>query len=551
MNSPNPALVTQRAAQPIPRLALLLFCAAYVLPGLFGRDPWKSADITAFGYMVNIAQGHTPWLAPTVGGLPADAALLPYWLGASFIKLLGPWVDPAVAARIPFSLLLVVALVLTWYAAYHLARTEAAQPLPFAFGGEASPTDYARAIADGALLALIASLGLLQLGHETTPELAQLASVALFVYALAASPFRGLQPRLAALVALPALAASGAPSMALALGVVGAVICQRSSYETARRFVRWIVASVVLALVVATALGAWGWRVGAGEITLARAWELLRLLAWFTWPAWPLALWTAWRWRGQLSDRHIAIPLGGGGVALVACVTMGGSDRALMLALPPLAVLAAFALPTLQRSTAAAIDWFSVFFFSIGSIVIWVVYASIQTGLPRQPALNIARLAPGYTHSFSLLALALALFGTLAWLWLVKWRTGRSRHPLWKSLVLPASGVALCWLLMMTLLLPPLDHARSYRSLVQRIAQQVPRGACIAAPGVPRAQVVAMEHLGGYRVDALTPARTTACDYLVQMQSATSPGPGWRLLARERRNTRDDETTTVYRRAKS
>ena len=551
MNSPNPALVTQRAAQPIPRLALLLFCAAYVLPGLFGRDPWKSADITAFGYMAGIASGRTPWLAPTVGGLPADAALLPYWLGAAFIKLLGPWFDPAVAARIPFALLLVVVLVLTWYAAYHLARTEAAQPLPFAFGGEASPTDYARAIADGALLALIASLGLLQLGHETTPELAQLASVALFVYALAASPFRGLQPRLAALVALPALAASGAPSIALALGVVGAVICQRSSYETARHFVRWIVASLVLALVVATALGAWGWRVGATDITPARVWELLRLLAWFTWPAWPLALWTAWRWRGQLSDRHIAIPLGCGGVAVFACLTMGGSDRALMLALPPLAVLAAFALPTLQRSTAAAIDWFSVFFFSVGGIVIWVVYVSIQTGVPRQPALNIARLAPGYVPSFSLLALALALLGTLAWLWLVKWRTGRSRHPLWKSLVLPASGVALCWLLLMTLLLPPLDQARSYRSLVQRIAQQVPRGACIAAPGVPRAQVVAMEHLGGYRVDALEPARTTACDYLVQMQSTTSPGPGWRLLARERRNTRDDETTTVYRRVKN
>ena len=289
MNSPNPALVTQRAAQPIPRLALLLFCAAYVLPGLFGRDPWKSADITAFGYMANIAQGRTSWLAPTVGGLPADAALLPYWLGASFIKLLGPWIDPTVAARIPFALLLVVVLVLSWYAAYHLARTEAAQPLPFAFGGEASPTDYARAIADGALLALIASLGLLQLGHETTPELAQLASVALFVYALAASPFRGLQPKLAVLVALPALAASGAPSIALALGTVGAVICQRSSYETARHFVRWIVAALALALIVGTALGAWRWRVGTGDVTLARIWELLRLLAWFTWPAWPLA----------------------------------------------------------------------------------------------------------------------------------------------------------------------------------------------------------------------------------------------------------------------
>ena len=551
MNSPNPALVTQRAAQRLPRVALLLFCAAYVLPGVFGRDPWKSADITAFGYMVNIATGRTPWLAPTVGGLPADAALLPYWLGASFIKLLGPWVDPALAARIPFALLLVVVLVLTWYACYHLARTDAAQPLPFAFGGEASTTDYARAIADGSVLALVATLGLLQFGHETTPELAQLASVALFVYALAASPFRGVQPKLAVIAALPSLAASGAPSIAITLAIVGAVICSQSSYETARRFVGWVVVGGLLSAVVATGLGAWGWRVGANDITPARAWELLRLLAWFTWPAWPLALWTVWRWRGQLSDRHIAVPLGCAAVALVACITMGGSDRALMLALPPLAVLAAFALPTLQRSTAAAIDWFSVCFFTVGALVIWVVYVSIQTGVPRQPAANIARLAPGYVPSFSLLALALAVLGTAAWLWLVKWRTGRSRHPLWKSLVLPASGVALCWLLLMTLLLPPLDHARSYRSLVQRIAQQVPRGACIAAPGIPVAQVVALEHLGRYRVDAVTPASAARCDYLVQMRPAAAPGPEWRLLARERRNTRDDEITTVYRRARA
>ena len=552
MNSPNPALVTQRAAQRLPRLALLLLCAAYVLPGVFGRDPWKSADITAFGYMAGIAQGRTGWLAPTVGGLPADAALLPYWLGAAFIKLLGPWLDPAVAARIPFALLLVLVLVLTWYSCYHLARTEAAQPLPFAFGGEATPTDYARAIADGAVLALIASLGLLQFGHETTPELVQLASVALFVYALAASPFRGTGPKLAVLAALPALGASDAPAIALVLGIVGSAICRASGYEPARRFVPWIVASTLLSVAVASVLGAWAWRVGASSPSLPGAWELLRLLAWFTWPAWPLALWTVWRWRRHLLARHIAIPLGCAAVSLLACIAMGGSERALMLGLPPLAVLAAFALPTLQRSTAAAIDWFSVCLFTAAAIVIWVIYVSMQTGVPAKPAANIARLAPGYTPSFSLLALALAILGTLAWLWLVRWRTGRNRHPLWKSLVLPASGVALCWLLVMTLLLPPLDHARSYRSLVQRIAQQVPADACIAAPGVPRAQVVAIEHFGRYRVDAVTPASTTRCRFLLQMETRSTPsapGAGWKLLARERRNTGEGEITAIYRRA--
>jgi 4-amino-4-deoxy-L-arabinose transferase-like glycosyltransferase len=541
--------VTHRAAQRLPRLALVLFCAAYVLPGIFGRDPWKSADISAFGYMVNIATGKTPWLAPTVGGLPADAALLPYWLGASAIRLL-PWLSPEVAARIPFALLLVLALVFTWYSTYHLARTEAAQPVPFAFGGEADPVDYARAIADGAVLALIASLGLLQLGHETTPELVQLASVALFVYALAASPFRGWASRLA-LLALPALAASGAPSIALALGAVGAAICQASSYPSARRFAWWVVAVSLVAVAIATLLHAWSWRVDAEGLSVTAIWDRLRMLGWFTWPAWALALWTGWRWRRHLTARHISIPLGCVAVALIAWLGMGGADRVLLLCLPPLAVLAAFALPTLGRSTAAAIDWFSVCFFSIAAIVVWVIYVSMQTGMPAQPAINIARLSPGYPNTFSPPRLVFAVAGTLAWAWLVHWRTGRHRHPLWKSLVLPASGVALCWLLVMTLLLPPLDHARSYRSLVSRISAKVPHGGCVAAPNMVRAQVVALEYLGGYQVDAINPAATTACDFLLQLdtrQAPSAPGPAWRLLSRERRNTSEDEVIAVYRR---
>jgi 4-amino-4-deoxy-L-arabinose transferase-like glycosyltransferase len=245
-------------------------------------------------------------------------------------------------------------------------------------------------------------------------------------------------------------------------------------------------------------------------------------------------------------------PLICAGTALVACIAMGGSDRALMLGLPPLAVLAAFALPTLQRSTAAAIDWFSVFFFSIAAITVWVVYLSIETGVPAKPAANIARLAPGYTPVFSLLALLLAAAGTLAWIWLVHWRTRRTRHPLWKSMVLPASGVSLCWLLVMTLLLAPLDHARSYRSLVERIARHVPRDACVAAPGMPRAPVAALEYLGGYRVDAITPAASTPCRYLLLLETrghSVPAGPDWRLVSRERRSTNEDEVTTVYRRA--
>ena len=548
LTSTNPALVSQRAAQRLPRLALLLFCAAYVLPGVFGRDPWKNADVTAFGHMASIADGRSGWFAPALGGLPADGALVPYWLGALFIKAL-PWLDAAVAARLPFALLLVLVLVLTWYAAYHLARTEAALPLPFAFGGEALPVDYARAIADGAVLAVMATLGLLQLGHETTPELVQLTGASLFLYALAAAPFRRGRSRAAALLALPLMAASGAPAMATVLALVGTAICAKSTYAQVRRTAWWIAAAGAIAVALGSALSAWGWRV-ADLANLHPVWTL-RLLLWFGWPAWLLALWTLWRWRTHLLHRHISVPLGITLTAVLGCLAMGGSDRALMLGTPSLAVLAAFALPTLQRSTAAAIDWFSVFFFSICALAIWIIYSAMQTGVPAKPAANVARLAPDFHASFSLPALVVAVLGTLAWVWLVRWRTGRHRHPLWKSLVLPAGGVAMCWLLLMTLWLPLLDHARSYRPLLDRIAQHVPRDACIATPQLPRALLAALEAIGHYRIDAITPAEISPCGFL--LASVDDPGSaprieGWMLVARVQRPTDRRDFTLVYRR---
>ena len=146
------------------------------------------------------------------------------------------------------------------------------------------------------------------------------------------------------------------------------------------------------------------------------------------------------------------------------------------------------------------------------------------------------------------MALAIAVAGTLAWLWLVRWRAGRHRHPLWKSLVLPAGGVVLCLVLAMSLLLVPLDNARSYRSLVQRIARQVPSGGCVSAPGMERAQVVALEYLGNYRVDAVTPAAQTTCDFLLLSRAPPAPGGPWRFVVRERRNRGDVDVIDVYRR---
>ncbi|MDO5086661.1 MAG: hypothetical protein Q4D74_03505 [Comamonadaceae bacterium] len=566
MNPPSPAIVTQEAARRLPRLALWLLCVAYVAPGFLGRAPWKSADIASFGFMQALAEGRSAWLAPTLFGLPPDVpGPLAYWLGAWALRLAPGWLAPELAVRVPFALMLALTLAATWHATYCLARHPGAQPVAFAFGGEAEPRDYARALADGSLLALIATLGLAQLSHETTPALTQLCFTALAFMGLAALPFRPRAALGAVAVALPGLALAGAPALALAYGSLALVALARPLPHLATPVRRRAWAVVALAVLASAALAGglhlfrwqWAWPQGwAGWRSLGQ------LLLWFTWPIGPLALWTLWRWRGQLGhvrqQRHLGLPLMMAGVALAAALLSPGRDRARLAALAELAALAALALPTLRRSMAALIDWFTVLFFSAWAIVIWVVWLAMQTGVPAKPAANVARLAPGFEPVWQWPAFVAALLGTLAWAWLARWRTGRHRTALWKSLVLPAAGAALCWLLLMTLWLPALDYGRSLAPQVREVARLMrPMGqpGCVHTQGLGAPHLAALHFHGGWAVQPLpAPAGGHApaaprCPWLLTPAHGPAPAAPWVLAHTVPRPASREDTLRLYRRA--
>ncbi|MEY4138647.1 MAG: hypothetical protein RLZZ371_829 [Pseudomonadota bacterium] len=548
MNQPNPAIVAQAGAKRLPRPALLLFCLAYVLPGFFGRAPWKSDDIATYGYMAELARGASDWWQPTLAGLsPEVDALLPYWLGAWAIQLAPSWLSPDLATRLPFMLLLVLALIATWYGTYYLARNPLAQPVAFAFGGEARPADYARAIADGGLLAFIACLGLAQLAHETTPALTQLCFTSLLFYATAALPYRPFTPGLSAGVALLGLTLAGAPSIALALGL-GATslyfLAPTEEATTAMASQKKLRASglallSLLSASVASYLNLWHWRIDLPQADLAEWQSLGRLFLWFTWPAWPLAVWTLWRWRRQIfnvrfTGLHLWLPIWFVSVASSATLTTSAADRSLLLALPALAALAAFALPTLSRSVGALIDWFTLIFFTGCALVIWVVWISMQTGYPAQPALNVARLVPGFVHSFSLIPFLMALAASLVWAWLVKWRVGRHRAAIWKSVVLPAGGAALSWLLLMSLWLPLLDYARSYAPMVKLTMSTMGQSpGCVATLGLNPGQIAAFQFHGKLDLQAFKPQNS--CQWLIadidtaRLRHDLTASPDWQL----------------------
>jgi len=573
VNQPSPAIVAQNAVQRLPRWALLLLCAAYILPGFIGRNPWRGADMAALGYMLELAQGHTPWLAPLLGGAPPETdGLLPYWLGAWAMQSLSSVLPVEYAARIPFVLLLVLTLAATWNAIYALARSPGAQPVAFAFGGEAQPADYARAMADGGLLALLACLGLAQPAHETTSYLAQLCCTALVFHGLAAAylPTQRISARITLVTGSIGLVLCGAPALAM-LFLLGAAAMhgwsghqQTPESPPARR---WWITPLAIALgaaLLALWLDVWSWRLDWPSDQGKTGLSQIRLLIWFTWPAWPLALWTLWRWRRQIfcrnPQRHLLLPLWFVLLSLATTIGTQPNDRALLLGLPALAALAAFALPTLQRSMAALIDWFTLLFFSISAIAIWVIWISTQTGFPAKPAANVAKLARGFVPEFSWLALTVATLATLAWCALVVWRAGRHRSAIWKSLVLPAAGTTLSWLLLMSLWLPILDYARSDVPQMRTVVRLAGHPACMQMHGLDRPQVAALQFYGQLR---LVPQQVgVPCDWLVVAPpdpvTPNSPAPkepptppdleGWILRGTIDRPTGRNDVLEVYQR---
>jgi hypothetical protein len=479
---PSPAIVAQDAVRRFPRWALIALCIAYVLAGFAGREPWRSEDLIGFAGLLG-------WLGT------GDSA----WLLARFAAML----------------LLGLTFFCTWYATYYLARRDAAQPVPFAFGGEAKATDYARAIADGAMLAFIACLGLAQLGHETTKALVQLTLTSLVFFG-----------------------------------------CSAYTYHPMKSILALVVGGIGLLFVLPTL------RLDANNWLVLQAWrESIHMLVWFAWPAWALGGLALFKWRRHLLTLrpalHIGLPFIFVLLHIVFLPAIDQKDRWFLSALPSLATLAAFALPTLRRAMKSVIDLFTLIFFSGCAAVIWVVWIAMQTGVPPQPAANVARLLPAFTPTFSAPVLLLALAATLAWGFLVYWRIGKHRPAIWMSMVLPAGGAALCWALLMSLWLPLLDHARSYQplmSLVQKhmasLSDSKAIDGCVYTHGLSGAQQAALRY---YTKRPLIEAnRGVACGWLVTDSEAVPNLPeyvalsDWKLITTIRRPSDKSETWLIY-----
>jgi len=570
---PSPARVSAAAAAPFPRRALLALLLVYIVSGLFGRDPWYQEDAAGFGVMWTMAHGTaTDWWLPNVtGDFVAEGGPLAWWVGALFIQLFGAWLGDATAARLTTVLWFVLATSCVWYATYRLARRDDAQPVAFAFGGEAAPRDYGRMLADIAVLLFAATLGLVVRLHETSDAGASVALTGLTLFGLVVALERAWAGALlvGASIGLIALARGPQAALFIAFGAAAAMIV------TLPRTTR---ASAVT-IAVATALGVsalWpfasllapeaprreyfaAWRVSAFSSFGMPRWPdltwLLRTLAWYVWPLWPFALWSVYAWRHGLARAHIAVPALLAAAMLISALTAPRTEAPLMLLAVPLAALASFGAISMRRAAENAIDWFAVVTFSFFGLVGWVYFIAMLTGTPPKMAASIARLTPGFAPGVNVIATGIALVASAIWAALVFWRVSRNPDPLWRGPLLAAVGLTTLWLLLNVLFLPSINYSRSYEPLAREIRQQIDQaagtGACVIAHQLRPAHRAMLSYHGGIRFATAREECALALhrdSRRTQLDDAPPPGD-WRVIWEGRWAARPDETFRLYRRA--
>jgi 4-amino-4-deoxy-L-arabinose transferase-like glycosyltransferase len=571
----KPVRLSAAATLALPRWALFGLGLLYILPGLIGRDPWKD-DAGSFGIMWTMAHGTlADWLAPNIAGLPiGDEGPFAFWLGAVFIKLFGWLMGDIMAARMSTIAIFVTGTLSVWLTAFHLGRRAEAQPLRLAFGGQPEPDDYGRTLADSAVLIYLGSLGLLLFSHETLAVTLQGALLAYFLY------------RAVRYVETPG------PRNALLVGVaLGALTLTRGFLAPATLMLAWflctrflkmaigatlrdmaIAALVALVLVLAWTVPAtiarpyglapvlswidWNWhQIGLPSWRSLK--DFFRVGMWFFWPAWPFAAWAIYAWRRQSQLLHIVLPLMfTGALALLIVCDPQQENGDLLKLLPPLAIMAAFGLPTMKRGAINGIDWFSVMVLTIASCILWLFWIAKLTGTPAQLAKNLLKLLPGFKPEFGLFAFLVAAAATVGWFALVRWRLSRQPAVLWRAVVLSSGGLILLWVLLMTLFMPDLNYSKSYVSVGRQLAAALPaNGRCIDTnAGLP--QRASLAYFG--ELPFARPGMAE-CDLFLLQDSvrirddreALQPprGKEWKLLWEGRRPADRDERFRLYQRA--
>lgn len=529
---------------PLGGTSLVLLFALFLLPGLAGHDPWKVEDANHFGVVWRLVQGDG-WLNLNLAGEPWPEAPLYYWLAALTAKALA-WILPVHdGARVATSLCAA-------FAFFALSRA----------GREFHGRDHQTA----APLLLAGSLGLLVHVHETQPAIAYLAAQAAGLWGLALMQRRPLYGTLifgsATGLAVLTTGLGGLPSLvlpSLALPFVVSEYRGRTALASGAGLLlgAFLVAlwPLALALYAPGQLEFW-WSNESNQLQAFPAikeatLQMLSIAPWYAWPALPVAAWTLWMQRRQLTTPALLLPLLATiGAALSIVTTTDARSIAGLPLLPPLALLAAAGLPHLRRGAANGFDWFGMITFTLAGGLVWLGWGAMTWGHPEQIARNFAKLSPGYEAAISPLALGLAAAATLAWFWLI---FSSPRSP-YRAATHWLAGMTLVWALVSTLWLPWIDHGKTYRPVVDGLARALPpHGGCIAGRGLTPAMRTALDYFADIRTTPLASEEGQRCRWLITLGSArteTMPEGSWKQIWEGHRASDRSERLRLFHRTK-
>jgi len=533
MTDPDPArgrIAFDGAPTPLKTALFLLVCFAWLLPGLVGHDPWKADEAVAFGAVSEMLRTGD-WSRFSIAGEPfTGEAPLFLWTAAAFAKALGGMLPLHDAARLAAGFYVGATLGLLSAAAWELM-------------GE-------RAVRMSVLL-FIGCLGLLIRAHEMIADLAGLAAITLGLYGLALSRRRPwLGGALAGLaMGLGYLGNGLLPLAMLATLIVVLPLASPAWRNGGHGFAALAAIVVAVPLIAAwpTALPSWS---DFGQGPDRGVPYFLKLMPWYAWPAWPLAAWTLWRSRRALGVRaELHLPLTAFAAFCVVVAVFGESrDVSAMPLLLPLAILGVAELDTLPRGAASALDWFGVMTFFLLATLTWIGWGAALTGKPEFAAAFLKREVPGFTYRFDFLAFALAALLTLVWIVVV----ARSLRSTRRAIVNWAAGITMVWMLVMTLGVPLVDQARSYRGVTARLVQALPAGSkCIARLNVGDPQRALLDYFGNVRTIRLDLPASDDCGLLLQQAHPLRiphPGAEWKELWRGSRPSDRNELFILYQR---
>ena len=515
--------------------------AFYVLAGLFGRDPWKGEDAVHIGTAWHMLH-YGDWLSPDLAGRAFHEPPLYYWSAALTGKIFG-WLLPLhEAMRIASGIWVTLALMGLYYASRELYGDDSAAASPMLLAGCA---------------------GLIFHAHDAQPMLIALAAYSGGLGALAAI---GRKPRLTGIFYGLALAAcllgTGiAPSLPL---LAIAPVAWWLSPDRPKALHTLLIGLGIAAVLILP----WPMLLLSLEPARFHGWlatelaplntpfsfsglgRFIGMMPWFAFPAMPLAAWTLWLRRRQLTAPQVLLPLAFLGITLLLLAwAYRPREIPSLLLLPTLALLATPGALALRRGAASAFDWFAMTTFSLFALVVWIGWSAGVLGWPAKLAERTQILRPGFVGELNIVAVALALAASAWWLWLI---VTAPRSP-YRSLTHWTFGFTMLWLLATSLVLPWFDYGKTYRPVAQAIAQALPADhGCLAERGLSDTQLASLSYFVEIEPVAEDSKAGQACNWLLVVgdtrRELAPPSSRWNKVWEGNRPGDRREKFRLYRR---